>query len=261
MSTHPLVRLAEVYEHLYLAAQDNEPSYTSLTYKCQQALGLRNNETISVAAARSALEGQLVLEAFVTEQPIASKYLDAGHLLAIMWEATRLLRTVESRQILDDVEISDAKLLRMAASMMTMGETLAPPEAHPNFDWLLAILQEVQTDLDESSISEQMKLSIRRQINQTELILEQDPVSPELVIRYLATLSGLLSAAAQSEPTPSKARQFMKWSVRIAGGIMIDALTGVPAVSITNAILLAIDSSAGTGLDVELEDLGEASGV
>ena len=261
MSTHPLVRLAEIYEILHAELNKNDVFYDGLINSCERSLSLRNNETVSTAAARTALEGQLLLEAFMVEQPLASLPLDAPHLITTMWNTTQLLRNVESRKSLYKVELSDAKLLRMAASMMTMGTTLTPTETLPTYEWLREILSEVLGDLEDSSIGKQMTLSIRRQVLQTQLILDQDPVLPDLVIRYLATLSGLLSAAAQAEPSAPKARRFMKWSVRIAGGIMIDALTGVPAASITNAILLAIDSSDDAGASDDFEDLGEAAGV
>jgi len=259
MSTHPLIRLANVYEILHEASGKKEMNYGNIDYRCGRSLGLHDNELISTGAARAAFEGQLLLESFVLEQPAASQDMDVEHLLTVMWDATQLLRQIENRKALSAVNIGDAKLLRMAASLMTMGTTLNPSESLQNFDWLHAILDEVLTDLDDSSISAQMKLAIRRQVLQSKQVLDHDPVSPDLVIRYLATLSGLLSAAAQAEPKASKARQFMKWSVRIAGGILIDALTGVPAASITNALLLAIDSSASDESDDDLVDLGEAA--
>lgn len=259
MSTHPLVRLAEVYEILDNALRRKEATYDITVYPLGRALDLHDTESISTGAARSAFEGQLLIEAFVSEQPVASKAMDVEHLLTVMWEASNLLRQIESRKALPAINVGDAKLLRMAASMMTMGTTLKPSDSIPNFDWLLEILDEILGDLDDSSISKQMKLVIRRHAVQTKQVLDHDPVAPDLVIRYLATLSGLLSAAAQAEPKASRARQFMKWSVRIAGGIMIDALTGVPAASITNALLLAIDSSGGKESDEDLVDLGESA--
>lgn len=259
MTINPLVKIAEIYELLDENAKREQVPYGGIQYACEKILDLRNNETIVTAAARTAYEGQLHLEAFVEEQPETSKVFDAPHLLATMWNAPELLRVVEKRDSLYAVDPSDAKLLRMAASLITMGQSLASPEMKPDFTWLSEILAEILSELDDSSIGKQMKLSIRRQIEQTSLLLEHNPVSADLVIRYLATLSGLLSAAAQAESRPAKARQFMKWSVRIAGGIVIDALTGVPAATITNAILLAIDGTSESNPSDDILDEPEVS--
>lgn len=258
MSTNPLVRLAEIYEHLDDASKSGSPSYNNLQTRCRRSLGAGDLESVSSAAARVAYEGQISLEVFAADHPQVMQTLDAKHTLSIMWNSVLWMRSVESNDPDLSIDSSHPQLLRMAASMMAMGTSLAPDQAEPDFGWLRILLGEIENELVDSSIKKELKLSIRRQISQTLLVLDSEPVSADLVIRYLAMLSGLLSAAAQSEAKMSKARRLMSWSVRIASGIVIDGLVGVPAASLTNAILMAIEPGSDDGDIADDISMGEA---
>lgn len=243
LSKNPVLILAEILETLQ--EFDQQDSYTTRTVvkKLQTMLALGESDTLSSHVSKICYESDVMIRNMFAERPDMAAAIDKKHLMELVWDVLDRARAVQRLDNWNEIESSEAAYLRMAAAVTQTGGEFTAAPGSADYSWLADLLKQIDDEVESSSISSQMKIAVRRLTTQTLRLITEDHVSHDLVTRYLAQLAGLLSAAAQAEPDKSRARDLMKWSIRVAGRIAIDVITGVPANALTDLFILAIEGS------------------
>lgn len=264
MPTNPLLTLSNVADQVLAISRESYVGESSQISRLREALAAKEHESLEVASRRTAFEAQIVAESFLENaHGGAAKFIELEELLNLIWSIPEDVgNCLEGRAI--SLDSMSAAYLKMTAGYTERDGIYASSPEEIDYSWLLEILDEIDADLSNTSIQKQLRIGIERHISIMRSTLSRNVVPVDTVVQQLATLSGLLSAAAHTEPDTQKSKKFWRWSVRISAGLVADVLTGIPVNTATNLIMLALESSDDTSPesnDGDLEDLGESVGV
>jgi len=265
MNTNPLLSMATAIDAITIRGQSATSSEEDLNSYLFRTFNGREGESTFIASRRCAYEAQLVAETFFGSTSDGSnKFVDLESVNDIIWKVPEGV----SRRLSGESSLmhpSAAQILRMAAGYTERGGIYSASREQFDFSWLFEILDEIDSDLPSSSVPEQLRIGISRHISIMRSTLARDIVPVETIVQQLATLSGLLFAAAQSETDKKKVKKFILWAARVSAGVVVDIAIGIPVNTATNILMMALESGeadvSGDGSDGDLQDLGETISV
>lgn len=232
----PLVTLADCFTALSESFNSGENPIRAIR---RAADDMESHETVIAKRLGAQADAQLnVYFSLPQSRPLASQRNDLEQLVWSLLDVVRAIPNNHSYNVPSSIEIGT---LRLVAQNIEAAGNASNDLTAESFDTLRYELNEIESELDDSSLDSNYVAAIRIQIRHLKAELDSIPVDADAVISKASALIGMLAICARNSTGESQ-NKFVRFLKKAMSAITFNGFTSAAGEIASDLALDAIES-------------------